>query len=223
MSKEDTDIAATSVRERHVPPKTTHPQSRRAAESKSTRPYDSSFPKTYHPAVFNQVHKIGKQRVLGSIQAVNTLGRKIPLLFKGGSDCLAQRCHVLMGPSQQSPSTAPATGAGGSCGLRPQDEPTSWGRRRGEEGKSAGGDERLGKRDLFYLPPLNYMGDGTVQRSTVSQEELPSDIFHGKKFLNNSKSKFVVSFHLQMPFSLPIALTIEQSRTGQGGIYFSPY
>lgn len=67
------------------------------------------------------------------------------------------------------------------------------------------------------------MGDGTVQRSTVSQEELPSDIFHGKNFLNNSKSKFVVSFHLQMPFSLPIALTIEQSRTGQGGIYFSPY
>lgn len=158
MSKEDTDIAATSVRERHVPPKTTHPQSRRAAESKSTRPYDSSFPKTYHPAVFNQVHKIGKQRVLGSIQAVNTLGRKIPLLFKGGSDCLAQRCHVLMGPSQQSPSTAPATGAGGSCGLRPQDEPTSWGRRRGEEGKSAGGDERLGTTRLILSATVKLHG-----------------------------------------------------------------
>lgn len=59
--------------------------------------------------------------------------------------------------------------------------------------------------------------------SDVSLKEFYLDMFHGKKFLNNLKSKFVVFLHVQQSFSLPIALTVEQSTTGQGGIYFSPY
>lgn len=59
--------------------------------------------------------------------------------------------------------------------------------------------------------------------SDVSLKEFYLDVFHGKKFLNNLNPKFVVLLHVQPSFSLPIALTVEQSTTGQGGIYFSPY
>lgn len=58
--------------------------------------------------------------------------------------------------------------------------------------------------------------------SDVSLKESYFDMFHRKKFLNSLKSKIVVFLHVQLSFSLPIALTVEQSTTGQGGIYFSP-
>lgn len=59
--------------------------------------------------------------------------------------------------------------------------------------------------------------------SDVSLKESYFDMFHRKKFLNSLKPKIVVFLHVQLSFSLPIALTVEQSTTGQGGIYFSPY
>lgn len=53
QSKEDRDIATTSMRKSYIPPETDHPQSRHAAESNNPRPQGSPFSKTYHRAPFN--------------------------------------------------------------------------------------------------------------------------------------------------------------------------
>lgn len=76
---------------------------------------------------------------------------------------------------------------------------------------------------LSVIVKLHGKWHGIKKYSDVSLKEFYLDMFHGEKFLNNLKSKFVVFLDVQLFFSLPIALTVEQSSTAQVGIYFSPY
>lgn len=76
---------------------------------------------------------------------------------------------------------------------------------------------------IFVILKLHGKWHCIKKYSDISLKEFYLDMFHRKKFLYNLKSKFVVFLHAQLSFSLPIALPVEQSTTGQGGIYFSTY